>query len=211
MYEQKDQSYFKLVRSDVVPMIPICNKLLDVGCGSGATSRLLKERGTCKEAHGIELFPEAANEAKKYLDAVHCLSIENSELPYSDNFFDVILCLDVLEHCADPWNVLRNLKRVLNKNGVLIASIPNISYTVVLLKILFNRFEYEDSGVLDRTHLRFFTLYTMKKMFEDSGYEIVRVEKNRAHGWKMYALSVLTLGIAWYYNVVQYKLIVKPK
>ena len=211
MYDEKDQAYFAIARRDVLPMVPHCARLLDVGCGTGATSRMLKSEGRCKEAFGIELFDAAAAEAGKHLDQVICADIATTEIPFANQFFDVILCLDVLEHLADPWSALAKLKRVLRDDGCLIASIPNIAYAPVLLKILFNRFEYADSGVLDKTHLRFFTLHTMKNLFADCGFVIEEVQPNRAGGWKIYLMCVLTLGLGCFYSVVQYKIKVRKK
>jgi 2-polyprenyl-3-methyl-5-hydroxy-6-metoxy-1,4-benzoquinol methylase len=192
-------------------MVPRCKRLLDVGCGTGATSALLKHHGVCDEAHGIEFFTDAAKVAESRLDSVLQGDIISLELPYADAYFDVILCLDVLEHTADPWSVLKKLRRVLHPDGVLVASIPNIAFAPVLLKILFDRFEYEESGVLDRTHLRFFTLHTIRNMFESCGYEIHLVERNRASGWKMILFRILTLGLGEFYSTVQYRIVARAK
>jgi 2-polyprenyl-3-methyl-5-hydroxy-6-metoxy-1,4-benzoquinol methylase len=210
MYEQKDQEYFNLARTDVLPMVPVCQRLLDVGCGSGATSAMIKQQGICSEAVGIELFEDAATVARTRLDRVITGDISTMDLPFEDHSFDVILCLDVLEHTVDPWSVLRKLRRLIKPGGVLIASIPNIAFAPVILKILCNRFAYEDSGVLDRTHLRFFTLHTIRELFEQSGYTIQRIERNRARGWKILLFTLCTAGLGWLYSTVQFRIVAVP-
>ncbi len=90
---------------------------------------------------------------------------------------DCIVFNDVLEHTVDPWSVLRETKRHLNVGGCVVASIPNVRYLPVLIDLIFrSRWEYVDEGVLDRTHLRFFTRSTIEEMFASSGLKIARLE-----------------------------------
>ncbi len=209
MYDQKDQSYFALARRDVVPMVPHCKKLLDVGCGTGATAYVLKSSGVAEQVYGVELFEDAAREARTVLDDVICADISSTDLAFEEKSFDVILCLDVLEHLVDPWSVLTKLKQYLRDDGVLITSIPTIAYAPVILNLLRKRFVYEQSGVMDKTHLRWFTLSSMKEMFASSGFSVERCEPNRASGWKMALFTLLTLGLGWFYSIVQYRFILR--
>jgi 2-polyprenyl-3-methyl-5-hydroxy-6-metoxy-1,4-benzoquinol methylase len=204
LYNDKEMSYYGYIRRDVLDLVPSCKRLLDVGCGAGVTSRALLRMGRCQEAYGLELSAGAAREAKQNLTGALCCDFTTAELPFELKSFDVILCLDVLEHLADPWQGLKKLAQYLHDDGVAIASVPNIANIRVLWKIVFNQFEYETEGILDKSHLRFFTLHTVKKLFTECGFEISRVVKNRDLARRMKLLGLCTLGIAWHYNVVQY-------
>ena len=122
----------------------------------------------------------------------------------ADGYFDCIVCADVLEHTRDPWEVLRKLRRVLDPKGVLIVSLPNLRHFKPLYVLLMNRFEYEASGILDRTHLRFFTLHTMRQMLRESGYEILRRSENRSRGGMYDVLVLFSLGALKPFTVYQY-------
>ncbi|MCX7930654.1 MAG: class I SAM-dependent methyltransferase [Chlorobi bacterium] len=204
--------YYHLVRYDVVEYVPnYIRRLLDVGCGAGCTADYLKRVRGIETVIGIEYVPHAAAEAAQRLDCVHTGDIEQIELPYPDGYFDCILCADVLEHLRDPWNVLRRLRRLLTPDGVLIASIPNIRHVRVLAKIVFNRFEYEDSGILDQTHLRFFTRHTIEQLFTTTGYDVRFVGANRSRSWKFTLLNAVTFGLARPFSIVQYIVKARPE
>lgn len=203
--------YYHLVRHDVLRHVPPGTKrLLDVGCGAGLTALHAKQSLGVQEAIGVEFVEFAAAEAAKHLDRVHVGDIEQMQLDYPDGYFDCILCADVLEHLRDPWAVLRSLRRLLARDGVLIASIPNIRHARVLAKILFDRFEYEPSGILDRTHLRFFTRHTIIQLFETTGYRPSIVGCNRSRSWKFTLLNLATLGLARPFSIVQYVVCARP-
>lgn len=205
-----DPNYYSLIRRDVLQHVPAGTKrLLDVGCGAGLTAHYAKHTLGVEEAIGVEYVEPIARRASEYLDAVHIGDIEQMELPYPDGYFDCILCADVLEHLRDPWEVLRKLRRLLSPAGVLVASIPNIGHLSVLAKIIFDRFEYEPSGILDRTHLRFFTRHTIKQMFTSTGYTVHFAGANRSRGWKFFLLNVATLGLARPFSIVQYLVVAR--
>lgn len=149
-------------------------KVLDVGCGAGYLGEIFKKNG-CYVA-GIESDPNRAKEAEKILDASINNDIESpGNLPFPENFFDVIVMADVLEHLKRPDTALVKLKKYLNKGGCVIVSVPNISRIDVRLKFLFGNFDYEEGGILDKTHLRFFTKKTASMLLEESGYEITKI------------------------------------
>lgn len=146
--------------------------ILDVGCGSGAFGYLLKER-TGAQVWGIEYMKKEALKAEAVLDKVFAGPCEEflEELP--EFFFDVIFFNDVLEHLVDPYFVLEKIKSKLAEGGVVVSSIPNVRYYKTFFKILFKKdWQYEDQGIMDRTHLRFFTGKSIKRMYEETGYII---------------------------------------
>jgi hypothetical protein len=107
----------------------------------------------------------------------------------------------------DPVKVLKKLRRCLKDNGVVIATIPNLRNAVPLLKIITDRFEYEDAGILDRTHLRFFTLHTMRMMFREAGFTVVQNREQRSRSWQLRLFNVLTLGLLRAFTVYQFTLV----
>lgn len=172
--EAKPTGYYASVRRDILPLVPRSDgRLLDIGCGEGATAAFLKREGYCSWACGLEVFPDAATTARTRLDQVIEGNIETMELPLEPGSLDVILCLDVLEHLIDPWRAVDKLAPLLAPGGLLIASIPNIRCVKALGPLLFlGRFRYQDQGILDRTHLRFFTRRTAIGLIESAGLRI---------------------------------------
>lgn len=171
------EHYYGLTRGDVVDFLGKYldkkgiqpSHALEIGCSSGGTGAMIKEKLGVKYYAGLELMPEAAKAAEKNLDWVQCGNIEDmiakdqlGQIP--DKPYDLILYLDVLEHLIDPWKVLAETSKLLKPGGLLIGSIPNAGNLYVLWKLMRDQFEYDDEGLLDRTHLRFFTGHTIRKM-----------------------------------------------
>lgn len=177
IYKEKDLIYYLSERAEILPLLPeYCEKILDVGCGGGGTVKWLKEIGRCGEATGIELMEEPANIARKYVDNLIVADIENDQLNLQPGYFDCILCLDVLEHLRDPWKILSNLFCFLKPGGVLIVSLPNLRYRTIIFDLLFKaRFEYSEMGIMDRTHLRFFTYHSALQLLLSSGLEDIKI------------------------------------
>lgn len=149
-------------------------KVLDVGCATGYLSKKFREKG-CYVV-GVEIDEDAGFLARQNCNDVIIGDIESMKLPYPNEFFDAIVCADILEHLKRPDLVLLKLKRHLSKQGFLIASLPNIAYFKVRLKLLLGKFEYEETGILDLTHLRFFTLSSAKRMFNICGYRVCKID-----------------------------------
>jgi len=164
-------------RSDMVKYIPgNVKSLLDVGCGDGSFGYKCKQQ-TAMEIWGIELFDNEAEKAKEKLDKIIVCNIETDELDMPDYYFDCIVFNDVLEHLRYPWIVLDKIKRYLKTDGYVVASIPNIRYYENVKKTLIHKeWEYEECGIMDKTHLRFFTINSIRNMFERCGYCVVTLE-----------------------------------
>jgi O-antigen biosynthesis protein len=173
-----DARYYSHVREDLIRLIPKgTKKVLEVGCGAGMTGKALKERGV-EEVVGVELQAEAGKNALEHYDNVIIGDVEQVKLPYENGYFDCALYGDVLEHLIDPWQLLREHNGLIKEKGAIICSIPNIRYFKVTRRLVGRgKWEYEDDGVLDRTHLRFFTWDSIEQMLTDAGFtatEIVR-------------------------------------
>jgi 2-polyprenyl-3-methyl-5-hydroxy-6-metoxy-1,4-benzoquinol methylase len=150
--------------------VPDGARVLDVGAGEGAFAEDLQRRG-CKVV-ALEVDPGRAEAARARGLEVAVKDMETADL--SDlGKFDVIVCADVLEHLTDPAAALARLKAALAPGGRILASIPNVAHYGVRLRLLAGRFEYTETGILDRTHLRFFTRASAKRLFEDAGFEVV--------------------------------------
>jgi 2-polyprenyl-3-methyl-5-hydroxy-6-metoxy-1,4-benzoquinol methylase len=169
--------YYLEDRPDIQAVIDAPGKrILDVGCAAGELGGALKSAGA-SEVIGIEQSAEAAALAKQKLDRVFVGSVRDFSLPAGDAGFDYIIFADVLEHTEDPWSVLASSRRYLKDTGRVVASIPNIRFYSIIARLVFNRWGYRESGILDSTHLRFFTWPTIEEMFERAGFQIERVER----------------------------------
>jgi len=175
--DDKSSSYYQNVRHDLIPLVPDDAKcILEVGCAAGMTGRELKKRSGAFVA-GIEMNNKAACAAKNVLDDVVQGNIEDIELPYSKNSFDCILFADVLEHLIDPLSVLQKVRPLMKNKGTIVASIPNVQFHGVVHQLIEGNWTYEKEGILDETHLRFFTFKEIEKLFSQAGYSIARVDE----------------------------------
>lgn len=196
--------YYAEVRTDVLEFLAPgpYDRVLELGCGEGATAAAAKASGLVKWVAGIELVPSVADIARTHLDDVWSGDVEHMAIPVEDNSLDAVLCLDVLEHLRDPWAVVAALHRKIKVGGILVASIPNLRHRSVMKDLLFNgNFEYTESGILDRTHLRFFTRKTAIELMTGSGLEMVKIRhlgaEKVARRWRgRWLVNCLTLGRA---------------
>ena len=146
--------------------------ILECGCSTGFLSRQLAAGGS--RVVGIEIDPEAAEKARQFCTRVLSLDLNRPDWSKAvGERFDLVTYGDVLEHLLEPQAVLRETHEVLAPGGRVLISLPNIAFWAVRAKLLMGRFEYENMGLLDYTHLRFFTVPTARKMIEEAGYRIV--------------------------------------
>lgn len=145
-------------------------RLLDVGAAQGDMAQLLTQQGF--EVAALEGDPALAAMARGKCREVVVTNLDE-DLAVITAPVDVILYADVLEHLKDPLRVLRSLNRQLKPGGLAVISVPNIAHLYVRLKVLFGCFEYENRGIMDRTHLRFFTLASFRRLLRDAGLEIM--------------------------------------
>jgi 2-polyprenyl-3-methyl-5-hydroxy-6-metoxy-1,4-benzoquinol methylase len=166
-------------RPEIAPFVPTSAKrVLDVGCDQGGFAQTLRSVLPDVELVGIDPVAASVRAAEQSYDRVlHGLFPDVLDDKMPGESFDCIFFLDVLEHMTDPWSTLAESRRYLGPGGRVVASIPNIRHFPVAVSLLFRgRFEYGDNGVLDRTHLRFFTKRTMVSMFENAGFRIERIQ-----------------------------------
>jgi 2-polyprenyl-3-methyl-5-hydroxy-6-metoxy-1,4-benzoquinol methylase len=172
MYESTSYQYFEDVNWGLLRLWGNRTNLdvLDVGCGFATTSQHIEKRGN--RVTGIESSAEAVAVARTRVSEVIHADLQNHAL--EGRQFDVIIFADVLEHLAWPIGVLRGYLDLLKEGGSVIISLPNVGLWSVRLNLLLGRFRYEETGVLDRTHLRFFTRHTAREMIEQTGLKVIR-------------------------------------
>lgn len=175
--DTKPDNYYQNKRDEVMGFIPEdVATVLEVGCGEGDFGCRLKERGA-REVWGIEIVEEAGHKAQKRLDTVLIGDVAGLIDQLPDRYFDLVVFNDVLEHMVDPFDVLARIKGKVSARGVVFSSIPNIRYYWTFRDLLvYGEWEYEESGILDWTHLRFFTFKSIRRMYQRLGYEVVRHE-----------------------------------
>lgn len=181
-YVHSFASYYAQARPEVVAMIPeTASRILDVGCGTGTLGGRLKTERRI-EVIGVEMDPVAAEAAGRVLDRVHRGDIETLVLPYPAGSFDAIITADILEHLRDPWGLLTRLSPLLSPEGRLIACLPNVRHWSVVRGLLEGEWTYLPAGILDRTHLRFFTRRSGQALIESAGLCVIRTEPIRSAG-----------------------------
>lgn len=180
--EEFQDSYRGNARAELTSLFSSDRKrLLDVGCASGATSALLKEIIPGLEAWGVEPDPVAAQLAAQRLDKVFANKLEDVDL-LSEGLrhgdIDAVLLADVLEHMYDPWRALVQLKPFLAPGAQVVISLPNVRNVGLVSDLVDGRFDYQKWGLLDITHIRFFTLDGAVRMLHEAGYGVSRVQAN---------------------------------
>jgi len=212
-YSTKDADYYGQLRSELLEFIPAdARAVLDVGCAGGNFGRNLKAARGC-EVWGIEPTAEAAATARNYLDNVFTGFFLDVLPQVGEKRFDVICFNDVLEHMPNPEDALEGLKPYLSERGKVIASIPNILHFPVIKELVVEQdFRYREYGVLDNTHLRFFTRKSMLRMFESCGYTVERIVGiNPVASRKFSLLNFLLLNRLKDWRFTQFVVIAAPR
>ena len=166
----------EVANPDLVALMPkTSRRVVEVGSSSGALARAFKGLAPACHYTGIEIDAEYAEASKRYCDAVVFASVEEMDDAAFDALFpsDCWVFGDTLEHLRDPWRLLRRIRERITAGGSVVACIPNAQHWSVQARLNCGLFRYEDSGLLDRTHLRWFTRITIKEMFESTGFSIV--------------------------------------
>lgn len=211
-------SYHGHLRPQMRAFVPRgARTLLDVGCGVGAFAEGLRaerrDQGQDLEIWGLELDEDAARQAASRLDRVLAgdAVARVAELP--DRYFDCVVLNDVLEHLARPDQLLAALHRVLAPGGLLVASLPNVRHFFNVWDLVVRGdWEYQDEGIRDRTHLRFFTRSSMRTLFAGAGYVLRRqVGINPTRSWRFRLCNLLCLGRLAEMRFLQYACVAEPQ
>ena len=192
----KPPDYFAGVRADIVDRLPFnpAARILEIGCGEGATGALAKAQGKCAHYIGVDCDAVAAAKARCALDQVIEGDVEALDLAQLDGPFDAVILSEVLEHLVAPWALVAKLRKVMRPGATIHASSPNIAHHRIIRALLLGQFAYTRSGVMDRTHLRWFTPQSYRSMFEEAGFETLSLNALASPGWKARLANLLTFG-----------------
>lgn len=169
--------------------------VLDVGCGPGGFGHVLRDDDPTRELWAVEVDEEAAAGAASYYDRLIVGAFPDA-LAGEGRTFDCVVFNDVLEHTVDPWAVLRATVPLLSPGGVVVASIPNVRNIVVVLDLVVRgNWTYRDIGILDRTHLRFFTARSIRALFAGSGLAVETIKGINPVG-------TAHVGGSWFWRLV---------
>lgn len=193
-YSQKPASYFANVRHDIVSRLPLAPdaRILEIGCGAGGTGAAALLAGKAGHYVGIELSSDAANCAAANLSQVIIGNAETMDMSRFDVPFDALIMSEVVEHLIDPWATVSRLATLIRPGGMVIASSPNISHWQVIRSLTKGQFVYSDSGMMDQTHMRWFTPSSYKALFEGAGFAIESLEPIKAPNRKKRWFNALT-------------------
>lgn len=148
------------------------NTVLDVGCNTGMLGKVLSKKNTLD---GIDINSKALSKAKPYYRHLYQIDLSNADNLNIKGKYDYIVLSDILEHLPRPDLLLKKLKKLLNTNGTIICSLPNIARLEIRLQLLFGKFDYTKAGILNSDHLRFFTRKSAKELFIDSGFKVTKI------------------------------------
>ena len=208
----KPSNYYESTRAEMIRYVPgNVRKTLEFGCGCGSFSELVKNAFNA-ECWGVEMDDRSVEIASEKLyrvikgDATESLS----KLP--ESHFDCVILNDILEHLDDPFYLLENVKSKLTREGVVIASIPNVRFWNNLRDLVWRgEWDYKEAGILDITHLRFFTYRSLLKMFQNLGYEVLNIEGLKpTHNMKFRILNFLLCNKLWDARFHQFACVIKP-
>lgn len=209
----KPRDYYDNVRDEMFKYIPHgVKRTLEFGCGTGEFSRAIKNMFG-SETWAVEIDEKSAKTASGKLDNVIHSDAHEAIDKLPNDYFDCIVFLDVLEHLVEPYSLLSSIKNKLAENGLIVASIPNVRYYRTLIDYcLFGNWDYEDCGILDNTHLRFFTRKSIMKMFDQLDFEILKLEGLQpALGLKFKILNFLSLNLLSDTRYLQYAVTARPR
>lgn len=203
---EADQSYFRWSRREIAPLLPAeaPRRILEIGCSSGATLAWLKGRYPQAETVGLEGFASMLEQVSQNADRAVIHDLEQP-LPADLGRFDLILALDVLEHLRDPADVLKRLVPLLESGGRVIVSVPNLSHHSVVRDLIFRRrFAYQEAGIMDRTHLRWFTESSAVGLMNGAGLTVVAGVVNGWNKRRSKLVNTATAGLFKHFFAEQY-------
>lgn len=193
-FQAKDSEYYTHDKGWMIPFIKEGpNVIFDLGCASGRLGQRLLESGRASQMFGVEIFEAAAREAS-YYTKVHVGDIEVLDIQYPATF-DYVICGDILEHLKDPYKVMKRIHGWLKPGGSVLVCVPDVRNFRVLRDLIFRGdWEYVSSGILDATHLRFFTRKSSRRMLQDAGFEVYHSQMV-IYGPKKKCFNACTLGL----------------
>ena len=209
-----DPLRYSATRPELGPFVdPDARRVLDVGCGAGGFAETLRKVVPRAELWGVEPVAEAARAARSRYDELRTGFFPDTTLALPLAGFDTICMLDVIEHLPDPEPALREARSLLRESGTLVASIPNVRHFDVWWPLVrHGTWTYTETGLMDRTHLRWFTRSSIDELFSRTGWTVERLEginRSAPVGWKAKSLDRLVRGSDDFF-FVQYAVVARP-
>jgi SAM-dependent methyltransferase len=208
----QQQDYFGQTRPEMLQFIPAeTERLLDIGCSEGRFAAAVKARLPGCEVWGVEPSPEAARAASIRLDRFVAGRFEDADLP--EGYFDTITMNDVLEHIPYSEPALARVKRLLKPGGRLVLSLPNVRYYLNVRDFLVHKdWRYADFGVMDRTHLRFFTQKSAEQLLRENGFDVLQNQGINPAKLKPHYKALFTLGGKFIADMryIQFAIVARP-
>jgi 2-polyprenyl-3-methyl-5-hydroxy-6-metoxy-1,4-benzoquinol methylase len=196
--------YYGNTRDEIAPLLPAkADKVLEIGCSGGHTLGWLRRKYPDAKMVGVDGYEPMRPHIEANGAAAHIQDLEQG-LPPLDGPFDLILALDVLEHLRWPEQTLADLVSKLSPTGTVIVSLPNVSHYTVISGLLRGRFDYTPRGIMDRTHLRFFTKETMEELLHNAGLRVRDFVVNGLQGPRARVFNTATAGVFRRYLTKQY-------
>ena len=191
MFDKNDE-YYRGVRTDLIELArDIHGRVLEIGCAEGLTLEYLQSKFSC-DVVGLDYCDDALEKARGKGLEVYACDLNSEKLPFKEGEFDYILIGDVLEHLYDPWSVLRCIVNNLKDDGTILISIPNVKhYSLLKDLVLRDKWDYSEAGLLDITHIRFFTFSGIKKLLFRSGLSLTKVKHNIARSQLMRLINMI--------------------
>ena len=196
MYRNKQADYFSLEREIFKNAITGSGLvILDIGCGTGVLGKYFMSHQQCK-VYGIEINSEAYEIAKDNLVEVIRANVETLDLPYKSDMFDIVIMGDVLEHLVNPIGAISKLMRVLKPGGKILITVPNVRHWKVIFRLLCrDEWKYMPWGILDYTHLRFFTKSSIIGMMNENGFNVTKADWVIQKPSKSSLINKVTFGL----------------
>ena len=206
-----NDSYYENERRDVALLVPrSARRILDVGCGRGVLGMVLREQEPGRHITGIEVEPAVAADAARVLNRVIIGDIQTLDTSEIGDAYDCIICADVLEHLLDPGLALRRLRGSLAPGGLLVCSIPNIRHYTAIMRLILRGWTYEEYGLFDRTHLRFYSRQSMIRLITNAGFSVQTTAPRIVASRKMRALNAVAGRAFDEFLALQYLLTARP-
>lgn len=205
IYDDKPRNYFGGARQDLVDLLETgpTAAVLELGCSAGGTGRAVLAAGKAARYVGLELSEEAAFLAAQVLSEVQVGDVLDMDLSAYEGQFDALVLSEVLEHLVDPWTVLRKLAACLKPGAQVVASSPNVGHWRVIIELFRGHFRYRNTGVMDRTHLRWFTPESFRELFESAGVEVRSINSKHNVRWKGRLFNAITRNRFEHLSMIQ--------
>ncbi len=171
----KQTPAYDVANTDILSLVPdAARRVVDVGCMLGTLARAIRQRSPQTKVTGIDIDPDYAERAAEHCDEAFSCDIESIETDRWDGLFpsDCWVFGDCLEHLRDPWTLLKNIRTAIDDDGCLLVCLPNAQHWSVQWRLASGQFRYESSGLMDRTHIRWFTRTTALEMLQTSGWTV---------------------------------------